>query len=230
MSKAMYALTFTIGTCVGGVVAWVCAKTKFNARLEVERLSFKEIIDRERKQKDITESEPSEPVVLDIDELEAEMEANDVTPVMPEDFDVPGDEDVPPYVVNEDEEEQAYVDLLDDLPYGVKDEDTKYTVKRKNSEFRSKHPYVIPPEDYGNKEYEEYELTYYADGILTDDMDRVVDNIEDTVGRESLNHIGDYAAGTVHVRNDRLECDYEITYDMRTYKDVIAAYPYKAGV
>lgn len=81
-------------------------------------------------------------------------------------------------------------------------------------------PYVIPPEEFG--EFEDYEcisLTYYADGVLTDDDDELVEDVDDVVGLESFNHFGEYEGDSVHVRNDRLKCDYEILYDPRKYSD-----------
>lgn len=81
-------------------------------------------------------------------------------------------------------------------------------------------PYVIPPEEFG--EFEDYEcisLTYYADKVLTDDNDELVEDVDDVVGLDSLNHFGEYEDDSVHVRNDRLKCDYEILYDPRNYSD-----------
>ena len=85
-------------------------------------------------------------------------------------------------------------------------------------------PYVISPDDFGeNDNYETVSLTYYADEVLTDDFDEPIEDVENTVGVESLNHFGDYEADadTVFVRNDRLKIDYEILSDTRKYSDVI---------
>lgn len=79
-------------------------------------------------------------------------------------------------------------------------------------------PYVISPEEFGEfDDYETISLTYYADGTLTDENDEEVDDVDEIVGKESLNHIGDYEEDAVHVRNDRLKCDYEILRDERVY-------------
>ena len=52
---------------------------------------------------------------------------------------------------------------------------------------------------------------------MTDEDDEEVDDVDEIVGEESLNHIGDYEEDVVHVRNDRLKCDYEILRDDRVY-------------
>lgn len=89
-------------------------------------------------------------------------------------------------------------------------------------------PYVISPEEFG--EYEEYEkisLSYYADHVLADENDELVEDVENVVGSESLTHFGEYEDDSVFVRNDRLKCDYEILMDQRTHSDVIKMRPHQ---
>lgn len=89
-------------------------------------------------------------------------------------------------------------------------------------------PYVIAPEEFGElDDYETISLTYYADQILADDNDVIVDDIEDVVGFDSLNSFGEYEDDSVFVRNDRLKCDYEILLDQRKYSDVIKRRPHE---
>lgn len=84
-------------------------------------------------------------------------------------------------------------------------------------------PYVIPPEElYEREDYETYTLFYYADGVLTDDNEEIIDDVESTIGFESLNHFGKYEDDSVFVRNDVRGCDYEVLRDNRNYSDVIA--------
>lgn len=89
-----------------------------------------------------------------------------------------------------------------------------------------KAPYVIAPEEFGDlDDYETISLTYYADQILVDDNDQLVEDIQDVVGFESLNSFGEYEDDSVFVRNDRLKCDYEILLDKRKYSNVIRRKP-----
>lgn len=82
-------------------------------------------------------------------------------------------------------------------------------------------PYVISPEEYGEiEEYEQIELTLYEDNVLTDDMGEPVDDVDDVVGLDSLNHFGEYEDDSVHVRNDSRKCDYEILRDPRNFADL----------
>lgn len=81
-------------------------------------------------------------------------------------------------------------------------------------------PYVIAPEEFGERDnYETISLTYYADGVLTDDFDEPIEDVEAIVGEESLTHFGEYEDDSVFVRNDKLKTDYEILADSRKYSD-----------
>lgn len=83
-------------------------------------------------------------------------------------------------------------------------------------------PYVISPEMFG----EVYgagntrTLTYYSNGVLVDDIDGMVEDIETTIGFDALQHFGEYEQNIVHVRNDRYMTDIEVCYDPGTYDDV----------
>ena len=83
-------------------------------------------------------------------------------------------------------------------------------------------PYVIAPEELGeNEEYDIETLIYYADEKLTDDDNRLVEDVENLVGVASLSRFGEYENDSVCVRNDRLKTDYEILLDVRRYSDVV---------
>lgn len=87
-------------------------------------------------------------------------------------------------------------------------------------------PYVIPPEDFGEfDDYERINLIYWADQVLTDDNNEVVEDLEGSVGIDSLTTFGEYEDDSVFVRNSRLRCDYEILLDQRNFEDVIHAGP-----
>ena len=90
-------------------------------------------------------------------------------------------------------------------------------------------PHVISHEEYGDQEgYDDISLTYYSDGTVADDSDRAMADaeIEETIGKDSLTHFGEYEDDSVFVRNDRLKADYEILMDQRTYADVLREKPW----
>lgn len=82
-------------------------------------------------------------------------------------------------------------------------------------------PKVITPEEFGEIEsYETICLTYYADGVLTDDRDEPVEDIDETVGFDFADHFGEYEPDSVFIRNNRLKADFEILADIKTYAEV----------
>lgn len=94
--------------------------------------------------------------------------------------------------------------------------------KKGGSESMKNKPYVVTPEEFGElDEYETISLTYYSDGILTDERDEPIDNIDELVGVESLDRFGEYEDDSVFVRNDRLKCDFEILADNREYTEIV---------
>lgn len=87
-------------------------------------------------------------------------------------------------------------------------------------------PYVITPEEFtDDPSYAVVSLTYYADGVLADDWDAVVEDVDGLVGKDSLRHFGQYEDDSVYVRNDELKTDFEILRDTRRYSDVVTAGP-----
>lgn len=89
-------------------------------------------------------------------------------------------------------------------------------------------PYVISPEEFGEfEEYEKISLTYYSNNVLADENDDVVEDVEETVGIESLTHFGEYEEDSVFVRNDARKCDYEILLDQRSYSEVLSKMPHR---
>ena len=117
--------------------------------------------------------------------------------------------------------EQGYTNYSD-----VEPETNKEEVKEEPMNVDE--PYVISPEEFGEfEDYEKISLTYYANQILADDNDILVDDVEDVVGFDSLNSFGEYEDDSVFVRNDRLKCDYEILLDQRKFSDVIKRKPHE---
>lgn len=84
-------------------------------------------------------------------------------------------------------------------------------------------PYVISPDEFGDGDvgHDMYYYIYYDDGVLADTWGVKMD-IDETIGMDALDHFGDYAEETVHIRNERLRIDYEVTCDPRTYDEAMA--------
>ena len=89
-------------------------------------------------------------------------------------------------------------------------------------------PVVVSPEELEDEpDYEWRDITVYADDVVCDDNDDKLDDVENVIGSDSLNHFGEYTEHVVYVRNDRLKCYFEISKDARTYEEVLESAPYK---
>ena len=81
-------------------------------------------------------------------------------------------------------------------------------------------PYVISPDEFGFAEgYDIINLTYYADGILADDDDDIIDDIVGTIGETARRHFGEFEPDAVHGRNEVRKAEYEILRVRETYSE-----------
>lgn len=85
-------------------------------------------------------------------------------------------------------------------------------------------PYVISQDDYDEESYEgdvyydKIEYIYYADKVLADECDELID-ASATVG-EDFDSFFPEDEDAMYIRDDVKKIDYEITRDNRTYADV----------
>ena len=124
---------------------------------------------------------------------------------------------------DEEEEEEEDPDEYEDLL-----ESCGYTSAATEGESTVRPPHVITPEEFGDCGYELETLYYYADGVLTDDQDEPIEDVENVVGIGATDHFGEHEEDAVHVRNERYKIDYEILRVDGKYSDVINPEPHRA--
>lgn len=90
-------------------------------------------------------------------------------------------------------------------------------------------PYVISPNEFAiDEDYDKISLTYFADGVLADDENNVVDF--SIVGGEGYhNEFLELKEDAVYIRNEDKQADYEILADERTFSEVMSKSPMKIG-
>lgn len=105
--------------------------------------------------------------------------------------------------------------------YPIKPDKKKETIKTKAEiEAEELAPYIIDPNEAGDKEDEGYDiitLYYYKDDVLTDEQGELVEDVVNTVGEECFGALKD--DDSVYVRNDRLKSDFEILLELETYEE-----------
>lgn len=107
----------------------------------------------------------------------------------------------------------------------VKDDEP--SEKNKDEGIDHAKPYVITEEEVDA--YMNYSITqwnYYADGVLTDENNEVVEDVSATIGKEAFEHLKKTSESAIYVRNDLLELDYEILKNEMTYAELLEEKPY----
>lgn len=190
MSKINFAM-FMAGLTIGSAATWLCLKKRYEQIAQEEIDSVKAVF-AEKKPETVIRKEEN----LDKDN---KIKANQAK--------------LKPDLINYATKlaEEGYTNYAATNNKNVKEEKVNMVEK----------PYVISPEEFGDfDEYTKLSLTYYSDGVLADENDEIVDDIDETVGADFADHFGEYEDDSVFVRNDRLKCDYEILRDNRSYSDV----------
>lgn len=193
-------ISFIFGAAVGAVTAWYFTKKYYEERNREDIESVKSVFTYKKP-------ENEEP-----DKIEYDKSVYDASPA--QDIKANDKPDVMEYASRIKNE--GYVD---------------YSTSTVKSEVKRTEPYVISPEEFG--EYDDYSkisFMYYADHILCDELDQIVDNADELIGIESLSTFGQYDDDSVYVRNEERKTDYEILRSLRTYSEVIKESPYKAEV
>lgn len=203
--------TFVTGLVIGSVITYVVVKDKFEKIAQEEIDSVKEVFGR-RVEKEADKK------VEKIAEKEVEKirkEYNDYSSLT---------KNYTSYSENKPEENNEEDEVEEDDCAQVEDEDGVeiFEVERASNSDR---PYVIDPWDFGGEDgYDTITLNYYADGVLTDDDNNVIEDeeIDDIVGKDFAEHFGEYEKDCVCVRNDRLKTDYEICRDLIEYSTLLS--------
>lgn len=114
-----------------------------------------------------------------------------------------------------------YAAMVKDLGYTDYSRKTEEPEKEEDEEVDDMdRPHIIEPEEFGECDYEEVSLTHYADGVLTDEQDNPIEDVDGIVGEDYAEHFGEYEDDSVFVRNDRLQTDFEILADQRNFSDL----------
>ena len=114
-----------------------------------------------------------------------------------------------------------YAAMVKDLGYTDYSRKTEEPEKEEDEEVDDMdRPHIIEPDEFGECDYEEVSLTHYADGVLTDEQDNPIEDVDGIVGEDYAEHFGEYEDDSVFVRNDRLQTDFEILADQRNFSDL----------
>lgn len=188
-------LCFVAGAAIGSVVTWKLIEKKYKDLADEEIESVKETF-KNRKPR-ITKDEVKETVEKVISKWKEPKETIDDI-VTAEGYSTENEENT------EEEDESNYtVDVDPGVEVIV--------------------PYVITPEQFGEfTEYGTKTLTYYADDVLTDEIDNPITSgeMETMIGPDALDHFGEYEDDSVYIRDEMNEIDYEILKSEKMFSEI----------
>lgn len=188
-------LCFVAGAAIGSVVTWKLIEKKYKDLADEEIESVKETF-KNRKTK-INKDEVKETVEKVINKWKEPKEAiNNIVTV--EGYSTENEEET-----EEDDESNYTVDIDPGVEVIV--------------------PYVITPEQFGEfTEYGTKTLTYYADDVLTDEIDNPItlEEMETMIGPDALDHFGEYEDDSVYIRDEMNGMDYEILKSEKVFSEI----------
>ena len=197
-------LIFVLGAAAGSLATWKLIEKKYKDIAQEEIDSVKDTFSKMKKNEypDKLEDYPDFEEFDDSDDVEEESKPEQKI-----------DRNNKPDIVE-------YAKILSETGYTNYAERQDKKEKKGVEPVEDERPYVISPDEFGEKDgYENVTLTYYADGVLTDYFDNVISNVDEVVGFDSLDHFGEYEDDVVFVRNEKMETDYEILRDLRDFNE-----------
>jgi hypothetical protein len=112
-------------------------------------------------------------------------------------------------------EEKEYKDIVSNNGY------VNYNKPEKIQTSEFEDPYIIDPSEFGEEVgYDTETLTYFADGVLVDDVDDVIEEPDLVVGLNNLDIFEEFGASSIYVRNVMYKTDYEVLRDDWKYSDL----------
>ena len=200
-------LIFVLGAAAGSLATWKLIEKKYKDIAQEEIDSVKDTFSKMKKNEypDKLEDYP------DFEEFDDSDYSDDVE-----------EEPKPEQKIDRNNKPDIveYAKILSETGYTNYAERQDKKEKKGVEPVEDERPYVISPDEFGEKDgYENVTLTYYADGVLTDYFDNVISNVDEVVGFDSLDHFGEYEDDVVFVRNEKMETDYEILRDLRDFNE-----------
>lgn len=187
---------FGIGAVLGGAVTYVAVRDKFTTMMDEEI----EEVRKYYKSKMESLVEPKQGVAEEVKvEVEIEREYKEIiTDYSPTNY-VDDECDI--------DEEEGYVTIIEsrDLTNGVEF----------NEVSKIEH-YQVGDQPL----YDTETLIFYADGVVTNEEDEVIKNVEELVGQEALTWLKESEDQSIFVRNDPMRTDYELIKDDWKFSDL----------
>ena len=186
-------MIFLAGGAIGSVVTWKLVKTKYEQLANEEIESVREYYNK--KKGTLSKDENQEAGKKLVEDAKEENENPDELSI------------------------QEIRERVQELGY-INDRVMEEKKNKKEDEKSMDKPYVIAPEESWEQDYPTLTLTYYeGDGVLANDRNEIIENIDELVGEDFADHFGEYEDDSVYIRNDGMQVYYEILRDYGKYSE-----------
>lgn len=119
----------------------------------------------------------------------------------------------------EEGKESVQVEDQEEIIHSPDDEEYE-NIRTKPIDTSKQPPYIIDENEYGEFGNDEQTLIFYEDGILADEDDEPITDIEDAVGEALVEFANDPLLERLYVRNEQKEIDFIILKSEKSYKEV----------
>lgn len=222
----LVSIAFIAGVATGIAATVTYAKKKYAKIAQEEIDSVKEIYSKKDDDEDINEVEKEiyydRPEIEDEPEPEPEEEfVEEFRPATPEEAKA-YERATRHYRELAEVDEKTLEEKVREKSINIVRDCNRITSEGGNKVLADK-PYIIKPNEFGEQDYDEVTLVYYADGKFTSyDTGDLMDEfeIEDAIGDiDPSVHFGDYEEDSVFIRNDERGIDYEVLRDEDPYEE-----------
>lgn len=220
---------FVLGAAAGATGAYFYMKNKYETLIDEEVESVKEAFEKdleervEKIKKDLTQTYPDEnpsPQTKHVPEEKdnEEIDKNDLNGLLAKkatNKPSPGD-----ILKNKEGYKKEIIRYNECFKTDETDDNNFEAIIDKTLDpgITPSNPIVISPDEFGEDEtYDKVSLYYYTDGIVADDNDEVVEDVDALIGYSSLETFGEYEDDAVHVKNEGVKTYYEILRCDKTF-------------
>lgn len=203
--KVMDLALFIFGAAAGSALTWFLVKDHYEQKADEEIASVKEVFSKRKEEKE------------KIKEIASAISRTDVNIIRKEITEMAAEASNKPSIME-------FKSTLHENGYSEQED-----MKKPVTEDDYVDIHLISELEFGDdEEFDTISLTYYMDGVITDEDDEILEDVESRIGENISDYFGDGDA--VYIRNDTLRTYYEVLRDYRTYEDAVSGKPRRVEI
>jgi hypothetical protein len=194
-------LIFCLGAATGSIITTFVLRRKMEEKLQEEVKSIYEVLSRNKKgntpkkTEDVEVKEGNYGKIIEVYK----------TKNIPVEHETCSIDDPDSCIHPMDSEEEEEIEVFDAPPYGRTP------------------PYLIDDDQFSDdcEYHDKITLSYYSDGVLIDEEEEAIVDVDQTIGFDNLKKFDDPEIDVIYVRNCNISIDYEILRLETSYAELI---------